>query len=554
MLEESYWQRVAKRRWARRTFLKGAGALTAGAVGASVVGCGGDGEEGRAPQATRPAAEETPRAGGRLQIAYGANFISIDPHLTVGSGIAIAGWIYSYLFHYSGTLPEVRIWDTAEKMEQPDDLTYTFSLRRGVRTPPDSPLVPEREITAEDMVATMERARDLPGSTGGAFIKQRVDSFEAPDPWTFVVKTKEPFAWALDALGSPVGGCIIPRELIEAETDLRTQGAGAGPFFLEQYRDGEIASLTRNVNFWGAPRPWIDGIDFRIIMDRAARRTAFLSQQTDLYWPATIREAEEIQRMNDRIIIEPEPGLSYISLGMRADREPFNDDRVRRAIARGLNRQEFIDKLAFGEGKANGPVAWSLDFWALDQEEIERLQPYDPEEARSLLQAAGYGDGLRVPTVHPEWEATTDHVTILLEQMKAIGVELALQPLPLAAWYFDRYQKGNFTFTVAPNLAYESPSPPLNFFYSDGVQGDGNWHGFSDPEVDAAIDAVHRTLDLDERAELVREAQRVIISKDPPMLNVYSGYGYNGRWDYVKGTKPGMRALALFNKDFWLDR
>jgi peptide/nickel transport system substrate-binding protein len=557
MLEESYWQRLAKQRRARRTFLKGAGALAAGAMGASIVGCGGGEDEGPSPQTpapTLPAAGETPRPGHRLQIAIDANFISIDPHLTVGSGIAIVAWIYSYLIHYSGILPEAITWYTAKEIEQPDDLTYRFLLRRGVRTPPDGPLVPEREITSEDVVATMERIRDLPGSTIGAFFKQRVDSFEAPDQWTVEVKTKEPHAWTLDSLGSLAGGCIIPRELIEAGTDLRTQGAGAGPFFLEQYKDGEIASVTRNVNFWMAPVPWIDGIDFRIIMDRAARRTAFLSQQIDLYEAATIREAEEIQGLNDRVVITPEPGLSYVSLGMRADREPFNDERVRRAIALGLNRQEFIDKLDFGEGKADGPVVWSLEFWALDQEEVERLQPYDPEEARSLLQAAGYNDGLSLPTVHADVQGITDHVTVLLEQMSAIGVELKLRPLPLTAWYFDRYQTGDFTFTVAANLAYENPATPLNFFHSNGVQGDGNWHGFSDPEVDAAIDEMHRTLDLDERAELCREAQRLILSKDPPMLNVYTGYGYNGRWNYVKGTRPGMGSLGIINKDFWLDK
>jgi peptide/nickel transport system substrate-binding protein len=551
---DSRRQGMASRRWPRRAFLRGAAALAAGTAGAFAIGCGGGGEEGRAPEATRPAAEETPRPGGRLQFAIDFNFISIDPHLTVGSGMAIVAWIYGYLLHYSGTLPDVILWDTAEAMERPDDLTYRFSIRRGVRTPPNSSLVPVREITSEDVVATIERARDLPGSTGGVFVRQQVDSFTAIDPWTLVVKTKQPYAWTLDSLGSPVGGCIIPKELIEAGTDLRTQGAGSGPFFLEQYRDGEIASVTRNVNFWAAPRPWIDGIDFRIIMDRAARHTAFLSRQVDIYMPATIREAEDIESKNDHIVLQKEPALAYVSLGMRADREPFKDSRVRRAIARGLNRQDLIDKLAFGEGKPNGPVAWSLDFWALDQEEVQRLQPYDPQEARSLLQAAGYGDGLRLPTVHPDEQGVTDQVTILLEQMKAIGVELELQPLPLTAWYFDRYQKGNFTFTVAANLPYESPSVALHFFHSNGVLGDGNWNGFSDREVDAAVEETDRTLDLDERADLVREAQRVIIAKDPPMLHTFSGYGYTSLWDYVKGMKPEMRSLALYNGDFWLDK
>jgi hypothetical protein len=59
---------------------------------------------------------------------------------------------------------------------------------------------------------------------------------------------------------------------------------------------------------------------------------------------------------------------------------------------------------------------------------------------------------------------------------------------------------------------------------------------------------------LDERAELVKEVQRLIISKDPPLLPIYSGYNYNGRWDYVKGTQPGMRSLALFTTDLvWLE-
>lgn len=554
MARDGYWQRVSRRRWPRRAFLKGSGALAAGVAGASLVGCGGDGDGGPNPQATGPAAVETPRPGHRLQIPVEANFISIDPHLTVGTGIVVVAWVYSYLFHYSGTRPEIMLWDTAEEMEQPDDLTYRFSLRKGVKTPPAGPLLPELEVTSEDVVATLQRIVDLPGSTQGAFMRKRVDTFTAPDPLTVVIKTKEPFAWALDAMGSSTGGCIIPKRLIEAGTDLRTQGAGAGPFFLEQFRDGEIASVTRNVNFWAAPLPWIDGIDVRIIMDRAARRTAFLSQQVDLYNPANSRESEEMQRLDDRIVINPEPSLYTVSLGMRADREPFKDERVRRAIARGLNRQEYIDKLAFGDGKPNGPVSWSLDFWALDQDEVQRLQPYDPEEARSLLQAAGYGGGLRLPTVHPQAESTTDHVTILLEQMKDIGVQLDLQPLPLTAWYFDRYQKGDFIFTVALNLPYESPSTPLNFFHSDGVQGDGNWHGFSDADIDAALNAMDRELDLEARAELVKEAQRVVISKDPPMLNVLSGYEYVGRWDYVKGTKPEMRSLALFNRDFWLDK
>lgn len=544
MSDGNYWQRRSGARISRRRLL---GSAMTGSAALAFAACsgGGSGEEGA------PTPDLTPRRGGRLELASEANFISIDPHLTVGAGIAIVAWLYTYLFHYSGASPDIMLFDHAEELEQPDELTYRFKLRRGVRTPSGRPPIPERELDSQDVLKTFERVRDLPGATAGAFVKERVDSFSAPDSTTFVIKTKEPYAWTLDSLGSPAGTGIVPRELIESNVDLRTGGGGAGPFYLARYRDGEIASVDRNDNYWAAPIPHIDGIDFKIIADRSARRNAFLSRQIDLYTPQNVREKEDLER-NKGIIIDKQPSLAYVSPGMRADQAPFNDSRVRRAINRAINRQDFIDKLAFGDGKPDGVVAWGLEFWALDQEEVAQLQPYDPDDARALLSAAGYGNGLEVETVYPSEEVVTDHVTILLEQMRAVGVTLHLQPLPLTAWYFDRYSQGKFTFTVAANLAYESPQIPLAFHHSTGPQGERNWHGFSDPDVDAFVDRVARTLEITERQRLVKEAQRLIMSKDPAMVNIFSGNEYNARWDYIRGTRALARSLALFNRDFWL--
>jgi peptide/nickel transport system substrate-binding protein len=385
-------------------------------------------------------------------------------------------------------------------------------------------------------------------------MKQRVDSFEAPDAYTVVVKTKEPYAWALDSLGSAAGAAVIPKPLIDAGTDLRTQGAGSGPYYLDQYRDGEVASVNRNPDFWSQPRPWMDGIDYRIVLDRAARRTAFLSQQIDLYYPQNVREAEDLTGQDDRITVSNVPSLYYASVNMRADKEPFTDERVRKAIALGVNRDDYINRLAFGEGKPNGPVSWSLDYWAIDQEEVKSLQPFDPEEAKSLLSAAGYDDGLTVPVVHPEQQQTVEHLTILLEQMKAIGVNLDLQVLPLTAWYYDRFQKGDFIMTVAYLLPYENPARPLRYMHTMGVQGDGSWHGYSDPEVDAAIDEMDQTVDRTACAEKCKEVQRLIIAKNPPQLNIFSAYDYTAIWDYVMGSRSDLRSLSLFNPNFWLNK
>jgi hypothetical protein len=110
MLRAGYWQRISRRRWPRRTFLKGAGALAVGAAGVSAVGCSGGNGGGPTPQSTGPATEGTPRPGHRLQIPVEANFISIDPHLTVGTGIVIDAWVYSYLFRTSCSGTRQRRW------------------------------------------------------------------------------------------------------------------------------------------------------------------------------------------------------------------------------------------------------------------------------------------------------------------------------------------------------------------------------------------------------------------------------------------------------------
>ena len=116
--------------------------------------------------------------------------------------------------------------DLAESWSQPDETTYVFKLRRGVRWQPKPP-VNGRELTAEDVVYSVERFRTVKGNANASMLKP-LDRVEAIDRHTVRFTLKEPFAWFLDMLANPMAVCIVARECVEKFGDLRSPEATVG--------------------------------------------------------------------------------------------------------------------------------------------------------------------------------------------------------------------------------------------------------------------------------------------------------------------------------------
>ncbi len=179
-MTSEYWQRFAKRRVSRRKALA-AGAAGMGAVALGLVGCGGSSKQGTGtPSAGTPLA---PKTGGIFRQGSVATALSIDPHTEAALGLAFVPYIYSYLMHQiqvpDGS-PEM-MWDLAESMETPDDQTYIFKMRQGVRYQ-DLPPVDGRDVVADDVVYSFDRITSI--SPEPLWITY-ADTKTAPDPSTF---------------------------------------------------------------------------------------------------------------------------------------------------------------------------------------------------------------------------------------------------------------------------------------------------------------------------------------------------------------------------------
>ena len=551
-----------RRRLSRRRLLAGS---AAGAAGLAIAACSGGGEEEPQPGVATATAGPAgaPKRGGRYVYASTADFGTLDPVESVAFATAIFPRIYNALVVFSPFDPDFIYLDLASEIEQPDEETYVYGIRPGVTIAPNDLGVPERDLDALDALRWLEHVQSNPEAVAHSFMNAWLASFEAPDAGSLTIKTSGPYAYFLLRMGGHLGGTLPPREFFEQEIDLDRGGVGAGPFAIRpgSYNEGGGIKLDRNPNRSRSGLPFVDGIDFVALPDRQPRRTAFIDKQIYEYDADTFAEMEELRDRIPDVTVAEQPTPTFVSLAMNPSRPPWNDERIRKAALYALNRQEFVDLIVDGAGQPNGLVHWPVAGYALDPEELERLQPHDPARSRELIREATGEDSIAIRVMYPaniEAEFHSEHVPVFERQMREAGFEIEGDPLALGGW-LQNYADLNYDASLALNQYYETAEIPLDFHSASGPLGDGLYVrgiGALYAEVEEAIRASKAETDTEAHREAVKSAQRLIYSRGPAFLPIFSWTGFTLYHSFVKNP-PGARGLgtaSLFLSDFWLDR
>src|SRR5215475_1473327 len=281
---------------------------------------------------------QTPRRGGTFTIRVW-DPPHFDPYLIVAFKTQIV-----YSFTHSRLLkqkagPGVQPGsfalegDLAESWSQPDETTYVFKLRKGVRWHPKPP-VNGRELTAEDVVYSMDRFRTVKGNPQN-YLLAMVDRVEAPDRYTVKVVLKEPYVWFPDIVANPMTGAIVARECVDKFGDLKKWEAtvGSGPWMLDSYRPNVGMTLTRHPQYFVPGLPYADRVELVVDEDQASRVAAFLAKKYDIgpeFMGALNRQ--DWNALKDQIA-KQRPGLRTAefpfavrgNLYIRNDKPPFSD-------------------------------------------------------------------------------------------------------------------------------------------------------------------------------------------------------------------------------------
>jgi len=569
----SYWDKFTQQRVTRRRVLQSAGVAGAAAGAIAIVGCGGGSDNktptsgpGGSATATKPPDDGEPKRGGRYQIGSTADFDTFDPYIGIAASVGYFPRLYNVLVNFSALDSSFRFDDLSTGYEHPDDVTYIFSIRPGVKVGPNQLGVPERDLVASDVVTSYERIKTLPQSNAVGFINKIAKQSASADEKTYTLTMDKPYAYFRNRIGSAIN-TIVPKEaLTDANIgQLKQKAAGAGPFLLRSYTEGQGASLDRNPNYYRKDEkhgnqqlPYIDGMDVKIITQRDAIRTAFQSGQLDVYTAQNVDEAKGLKQGGSYNEVK-DPVNTFIAFTMNPTKKPWDDDRIRKAAMHAINRQEYIDRVYSGEAKANGLLHWPLGDICLPDSERDELQKYDPQMSKDLIKAATGNDTIDVTIMYPA-ESTIEehnlHLPIFLAQMKAAGFNVKEDPQAFSTW-LDNYTNLNYDASLALNQVYEYAEFNFDFQHSEGPARNNIYTvgvGKLYPEIDKAIDDVKATTDPEEFKKKAWDLQRLIYEKGPTFLPLVSPYSFTLYQKYVKNIPQGIGASGLYVNTWWLDK
>jgi peptide/nickel transport system substrate-binding protein len=469
---------------------------------------------------------ERPMATRALRIATYSAPLSLDPHfknevLTLG----VLENIYDALVSFDDEL-RVRP-GLATSWENPNDLTWRFHLRHGVR------FHDGRELTAEDVVGSIERARKNPKSNVANYLVS-VDTVRKVAPDVVEIVTHRPSPVLLNKLTFIY---VVPHDA----PDEITQPIGTGAYRFVSM-DRERLVLRAFDGAWNGKAPHSD-VQMLFVPDPAERVDLLTRGDVDLVQEVKPELAAQVESAKGCRLLASE-GLTVEYLALRVDAKPFSDIRVRRAVDLAIDREALVREHHRGYARPIGQLVGRQVFGYVPD---LAPRPQDLAGARRLLAEAGYPDGFDVDLEMREGRGAD----VLAAQLAEAGIRVRLTPRPWSEM-FRRLQEGKVLFYLGGTLAgsadvsdvfdskLHSPDPA-------GGYGDTNFNGFVDHELDTMIEGSATTMDMMQRRAQLEAVMRRAVEDLPliPLDNPFTLFGLREGVEWQPRRDSMIRVLDI---------
>lgn len=447
------------------------------------------------------------KEGGTLTIALSSTPKNIDPvkYTGVYEGNVIRS-VADTLVFYDKELEEI-IPGLAKEWEISDDLKeYKFILRDDVHFQKGE-YQDGRKMTAEDVKYSLERSEKE--SVMGRL--RMLDHVEVVSDTEIIAYLKEPNSAFLTVL-TDAGNAIVPKEEVEGwGEEFGLHLVGTGPYKFKEWRKDDCIILEKNENYWGGT-PNLDEVVFKFISDTNMRANALRTGEIDI---ATDLQGESIEaiKSDENLIIKEKPGMKVAFVSMNLKNGPTKDKKVREAILSAIDVNALIEGMYPWDEAERAYLPLPPGSWGYDESLEDIFPKYDPEKAKELLADAGYPDGgIELNIYITDDPVRVKMATIIQSNLKEnLNIDLKINT---AEWgtFSEIVSKGNADLYGMSWAWYPDPDFFLyQMFHSEQVGSLGNGQGFEDEEVDELLNrAVSETADQDERAELYKEALKII--------------------------------------------
>lgn len=475
----------------------------------------------------------------------------VDPRFATSDASAkLVGLLHAGLTS-TDTATGISELELAESIEQPTPLRYEVTLRDDVKFHNGQP------VTSADVEYTyMELGSELVMSPY-AGTTRRIAKFEILDDRRFNIVLAEPHAPFITDLS--LG--IVPKSICAGHKECPGDPIGAGPFKWDS-AEGSKKIVFRAFPDYFAGKPKIERLVFKVVKDDNTRLIALLGNTADLVQNAVAPLMLPVVDDNDRLVVESAPSFKYTYIAFNLEHEILDDVRVRKALAHGIDRDAIILHKFRGLARTSTGLL-APNHWAYNPE-VETYD-YDPKRAMQLLDEAGYpdpdGPDGPLPRFEIEFKVSANKfrqslAELMAHQLAKIGIAVTVRAYEWGTFFAD-VKSRNFAMTTLQWPSALEPSLYRWIFHSENIptaenrSAGANRGAYSNPRVDALLDAGNTETDPEKRKVIYQEVQ-AILADELPYISLWhedniailrrgtTGYWVtpNARFEALKETAP----------------
>jgi len=404
----------------------------------------------------------------------------------------------------------------------PNQLTWTFTLRNTTwqdGTP----------FTSADVVYSYDRIIDqkLPNAYRFAEVK----SVTADGAHKVVINLKQPTPDLLNAIGGFMGVAIVEKKNVESG-QIGQHPVGTGPYQVVSWDHGLSITLAANPHYWGGA-PKIKTIKYTFVSNPTVALQDL--EGGEVQWTDNLppQQVQSLQKSASGFTVKSVPSTDYWYMTLNEARKPYNDVRVRQAIAYAINPGAIVQAATFGNAVANETAIPKTSQWYYD------YSPYTPDlsKAKSLLAAAGVKNLTMNMMVTNEYPQTVTAAQVIASELQPLGITVKIQTLDFATW-LSQEENGDFDSFI---LGWLGNLDPSDYYYAQQITGGSfNFQKFNNPTVDQLLNQAQTTTAFAARKSLYDQAAKIIVDQasyiylyNPDVIQAYSSdlHGYTVRPD-----------------------
>ena len=436
-----------------------------------------------------------PTYGGTVVVGIQQDIDGLDPHTVTAAGTR------EILFNiFEGLVKNTANGDlmcaVAEDYSLSEDgLVYTFNLRQGVKFHNGN------LVTAEDVKYSLERVSGLLDGTPLISTMKTITAVDILDEKTVQV--------TVDSVNPELiysfTAAIIPNGSGEDEN---ANPIGTGPFSFVSYTPQEGIVIAKNTDYWQAGLPYLDKVEFKII---TSGETALLELQAGTVQVYPYLADSQVTELEGKMQVLSAPSATVQALFLNNSVEPLNNVKVRQAIMYALDKDEINLFVAGGDATViSSAMLPSLESYYVDLNDTYGTSA-NVEMAKQLLTEAGYPDGFDlVISVPSSYEVHMQTAEVIVEQLKAVGINASIDAIEWSSWLSDVYTDRNYAATVCALTGDSTPGYLLNRFTSNSSK---NFINFDSADYDEVYAKVVAATSMEERGIYYKELQKILVEE-----------------------------------------